>query len=89
MKLTRMQGKESLHTVAMLIARTAAASIPAAALSTAWHLRIGPKTELPIMQEAIKQENTFPKGTSAPGSVPIKAGGHCKTNTYIAPSNRA
>ena len=40
------------------------------------------------MQQTMKQEKTLPKGTFGPRAA-LRAGGHCSTKTYIAPSKSA
>mmetsp|Transcript_32752 Transcript_32752/g.70236 ORF Transcript_32752/g.70236 Transcript_32752/m.70236 type:complete len:232 (-) Transcript_32752:699-1394(-) len=71
------------------MAREAADSSPVAKCSGAMDEGARLKRELPSIQEAIKQEKTFPKGTSCPFIAATIAGGHCITKLYMDPSNKA
>mmetsp|Transcript_4759 Transcript_4759/g.15134 ORF Transcript_4759/g.15134 Transcript_4759/m.15134 type:complete len:216 (+) Transcript_4759:442-1089(+) len=76
------------------MAPVARAKVAAAEASVLANLCAAPKAVVPSKQETMKQLKTFPKGTAAvaPYFAAIaadRAGGHCITNTYIAPSNKA
>mmetsp|Transcript_39359 Transcript_39359/g.97225 ORF Transcript_39359/g.97225 Transcript_39359/m.97225 type:complete len:214 (-) Transcript_39359:943-1584(-) len=81
--------------VARLIAVAPTASIDTAIASAdipAFMAR--PNAEDPSMQHAMKQEKTAPKGTDDPeaahaATAVLRAGGHTRTNVYIAPSKAA
>mmetsp|Transcript_64880 Transcript_64880/g.148612 ORF Transcript_64880/g.148612 Transcript_64880/m.148612 type:complete len:261 (+) Transcript_64880:103-885(+) len=73
--------------VATPMATVAAVSIPAHVFSTAKPLLArAPKRVLPRRHDAMKHENTFPKGTAPPATTAMSEGAHWSTKMYIAPS---
>mmetsp|Transcript_55130 Transcript_55130/g.130853 ORF Transcript_55130/g.130853 Transcript_55130/m.130853 type:complete len:310 (-) Transcript_55130:701-1630(-) len=73
--------------VATPMATVAAVSIPAHVFSTAKPLLArAPKRVLPRRHDAMKHENTFPKGTAPPATTAMSEGAHWSTKMYMAPS---